>query len=146
MQRQHSLRSQGWNTSPAEVNHKSSSKAKLLFYNNLQTLFQKNLAVCSHLITSCGGLVRRKLRNARLTKPSPKPRVRGISSYLWCWVRGISSQCDEPGSRGIPAMRVVVAWTLINTTLFLGKCLMYATALAGFQYVLKTSHRFYSLG
>jgi len=35
MQHQHSLWRQGWNTSPAEVNHKSSSKANVLVYNNL---------------------------------------------------------------------------------------------------------------
>jgi len=35
MQPQYSLRKQDWNTSPAEVNHKSSSKANLLLYNNL---------------------------------------------------------------------------------------------------------------
>jgi len=40
MQHQHNLRRQGWNTNPAEVNHKSSSKANLLFYNNVQTLFK----------------------------------------------------------------------------------------------------------
>jgi len=39
MQHQHSLRRPGWSTSPAEVNHKSSSKANLLVYN-LQTLFK----------------------------------------------------------------------------------------------------------
>jgi len=33
MKHQHSLRRQGWNTSPAEVNYKSSSKANLLDNN-----------------------------------------------------------------------------------------------------------------
>jgi len=34
------LRRQGWNTSPAEVNHKSSSKANLLVNNKPTNLIQ----------------------------------------------------------------------------------------------------------
>jgi len=40
MQHQHSLSRQGWNTSPAEVNHRSSSKASLLVNNKSTDLLQ----------------------------------------------------------------------------------------------------------